>query len=107
MFFFFFFSSRRRHTRYWRDWSSDVCSSDLRELGPHGIRVNTIAPGWVETDATAGLEAGKLKAASETPLGARIAQPEDIAGAIYLLALGEAQFLTGTYITVNGGYSML
>src|SRR5947209_18612841 len=26
--FFFFFSSRRRHTRYWRDWSSDVCSSD-------------------------------------------------------------------------------
>src|SRR5947209_15896115 len=30
--FFFFFSSRRRHTRYWRDWSSDVCSSDL--LGP-------------------------------------------------------------------------
>src|SRR5258707_5174481 len=33
-FFFFFFSSRRRHTRYWRDWSSDVCSSDL------------IAPAW-------------------------------------------------------------
>src|SRR3712207_2706764 len=30
MYFFFFFSSRRRHTRYWRDWSSDVCSSDLR-----------------------------------------------------------------------------
>src|SRR5258707_12266214 len=30
-FFFFFFSSRRRHTRYWRDWSSDVCSSDLVE----------------------------------------------------------------------------
>src|SRR3712207_8352126 len=31
LFLFFFFSSRRRHTRYWRDWSSDVCSSDLRE----------------------------------------------------------------------------
>src|SRR5215203_6614880 len=30
---FFFFSSRRRHTRYWRDWSSDVCSSDLT-VGP-------------------------------------------------------------------------
>src|SRR5438445_2475399 len=30
----FFFSSRRRHTRYWRDWSSDVCSSDLS--GPPG-----------------------------------------------------------------------
>src|SRR5258707_10487956 len=32
VFFFFFFSSRRRHTRYWRDWSSDVCSSDLLVL---------------------------------------------------------------------------
>src|SRR5258707_9412173 len=29
---FFFFSSRRRHTRYWRDWSSDVCSSDLAKF---------------------------------------------------------------------------
>src|SRR5947209_13840451 len=29
---FFFFSSRRRHTRYWRDWSSDVCSSDLYQV---------------------------------------------------------------------------
>src|SRR3712207_7853472 len=37
---FFFFSSRRRHTRYWRDWSSDVCSSDLRR--PTGY----VAPWW-------------------------------------------------------------
>src|SRR5947209_19517535 len=34
---FFFFSSRRRHTRYWRDWSSDVCSSDLIESGHDGV----------------------------------------------------------------------
>src|SRR5476651_2421960 len=33
MWFYFFFSSRRRHTRYWRDWSSDVCSSDLESNG--------------------------------------------------------------------------
>src|SRR5947209_2176483 len=32
IYYFFFFSSRRRHTRYWRDWSSDVCSSDLAVL---------------------------------------------------------------------------
>src|SRR5947209_16105254 len=37
LFFFFFFSSRRRHTRYWRDWSSDVCSSDL-ERHVNGLR---------------------------------------------------------------------
>src|SRR3712207_6269886 len=35
--YFFFFSSRRRHTRYWRDWSSDVCSSDLEYLGQRGL----------------------------------------------------------------------
>src|SRR3712207_8791382 len=36
VFLFFFFSSRRRHTRYWRDWSSDVCSSDLAHLDDGG-----------------------------------------------------------------------
>src|SRR3712207_7515984 len=36
---FFFFSSRRRHTRYWRDWSSDVCSSDLRHASMEAARV--------------------------------------------------------------------
>src|SRR3712207_8829537 len=38
--YFVFFSSRRRHTRYWRDWSSDVCSSDL--LLSHTWQVSTI-----------------------------------------------------------------
>src|SRR5438445_12553565 len=46
---FFFFSSRRRHTRYWRDWSSDVCSSDLErfpdELTAFLSSVRTPAPG--------------------------------------------------------------
>src|SRR5215203_4160464 len=37
--FFFFFSSRRRHTRYWRDWSSDVCSSDLAAAGIRNIGI--------------------------------------------------------------------
>src|SRR3712207_8682964 len=47
---FFFFSSRRRHTRYWRDWSSDVCSSDLqaiRRLGRIEIPLPTPALGSV------------------------------------------------------------
>src|SRR3712207_6969939 len=35
---FFFFSSKRRHTGYWRDWSSDVCSSDLNSLRSAGTR---------------------------------------------------------------------
>src|SRR5215217_2672682 len=46
--FFFFFSSRRRHTRYWRDWSSDVCSSDLgrAELVPAAIALGVHAPAF-------------------------------------------------------------
>src|SRR5215217_8366920 len=50
---FFFFSSRRRHTRYWRDWSSDVCSSDLQA---------TITLG-VTTEAPTAAEAMRLNAA--------------------------------------------
>src|SRR3712207_8489275 len=43
---FFFFSSRRRHTRYWRDWSSDVCSSDLRASGQRRfISMHVLVPG--------------------------------------------------------------
>src|SRR3712207_9478306 len=41
---FFFFSSRRRHTRYWRDWSSDVCSSDLGSYEPEDIEVVAVEP---------------------------------------------------------------
>src|SRR3712207_8549100 len=64
MFSVFFFSSRRRHTRYWRDWSSDVCSSDLIAAGvaalvgktmgdtPLGKIVATAAPILVMTIAT-------------------------------------------------------
>src|SRR5215217_6470263 len=42
MFLFFFFSSRRRHTRYWRDWSSDVCSSDLASFRDAHEAVGTL-----------------------------------------------------------------
>src|SRR3712207_7185614 len=59
----FFFSSRRRHTRYWRDWSSDVCSSDLREL--------RLALG--EQPAVAG------PAGLEQPLPLRIAEEDHLA----------------------------
>src|SRR3712207_8308049 len=38
----YFFSSRRRHTRYWRDWSSDVCSSDLPLLEPLKRKVECV-----------------------------------------------------------------
>src|SRR3712207_2116116 len=45
MHFLFFFSSRRRHTRYWRDWSSDVCSSDLADGGVAGLTLHVMGEG--------------------------------------------------------------
>src|SRR5258707_5956274 len=50
-FYFFFFSSRRRHTRYWRDWSSDVCSSDLaaRRLDEDAVLAAEAPPQNVDT----------------------------------------------------------
>src|SRR3712207_8059273 len=50
----FFFSSRRRHTRYWRDWSSDVCSSDLA-LSIIGGAVITLMTWMQHTTSSSGL----------------------------------------------------
>ena len=77
------------------------------ELGPHGIRVNVVAPGLTITDATSFLpEEQKQMIASMTPLG-RNAQPEDIAGVILAMASDETGFVTGSYVPVSGGGLML
>lgn len=77
------------------------------ELGPNGIRVNAIAPGLTTTDATSFIsQESKESVALLTPLR-RNGQPEDVAGAILLLASDEARFITGSYLMVNGGMQML
>ena len=77
------------------------------ELGPHGIRVNAVAPGLTQTDATATIpQVMKDAAIQMTPLR-RIAKPDDIAKAILLLASSEANFITGAYLPVSGGIQML
>lgn len=77
------------------------------ELGPHGIRVNAIAPGFTVTDASAFIpQEQKDTFAQMTPLR-RNGLPEDVAGAILLLASEEARFITGVYLPVSGGIQML
>jgi 3-oxoacyl-[acyl-carrier protein] reductase len=77
-----------------------------KELGPRGITVNAVAPGFVPTDLTADLdEALKQKAIEATPLR-RMGQPEEIAYAIAFLASDEAAFITGATLTVDGGLVM-
>lgn len=77
------------------------------ELGLHGIRVNVVAPGLTETDATASQPAELKQAiARMTPLG-RIGAVDDVAGAVLLAASDHARFLTGAYLPVCGGAVML
>jgi len=77
------------------------------ELGPDGIRINTVAPGLTLTDATAAMpHLVKDTAAARCPLR-RNGLPRDVAGAILFLASDLSQFMTGTYLPVDGGYTML
>jgi len=77
------------------------------ELGPHGIRVNTVAPGLTLTDATSFLpQAAKDASAHATPLR-RNAEADDIAGVILAMVADTAEFVTGVYVPVSGGSLML
>jgi len=76
------------------------------ELGPRGITVNAIAPGLIETDATAGQPAAMKQAyAAMVPLR-RIGLPEDVAGLAAFLMSPWSDYLTGQYLSVNGGAFM-
>jgi 3-oxoacyl-[acyl-carrier protein] reductase len=78
-----------------------------RELGPHGIRVNAICPGVIDTPMAAGVPEAVLKPLlGATPLR-RIGKPEDIANAAVYLASDEASFVTGQWLSPNGGLVMV
>ena len=74
------------------------------EVGPRGITVNGVAPGWVDTDMTAGVlrgpDADRIRA--EIPVR-RIAAPDDIAGPVVFLASDLARHVNGEILNVNGG----
>jgi len=71
------------------------------------IRVNAIAPGWVETALTKGARADQARSeaiVARTPFG-RWGKPEDIGGAVVFLCSEAAGFITGTVLPVDGGYT--
>ncbi len=74
------------------------------ELGPRGIRVNVVAPGWVDTPMVAGVLKGEARerALGGIPLG-RIATATDVAGPILFLLSPLARHITGEVLNVNGG----
>jgi 3-oxoacyl-[acyl-carrier protein] reductase len=76
-----------------------------KELGPHKIRVNTVAPGYTDTEGNRTFVASAEGAAmvAATPLGARFGKPEEIAPAVIFLASDDAAWLTGERLNASGG----
>lgn len=81
------------------------------ELGPDGIRVNTLLPGFIDTPfnapfwaAQADPDAAQQTLAASIPLK-RQGEPEDVAGVVTFLASTAARYVTGTQMVVDGGYS--
>lgn len=78
-----------------RSWS--------RELGPSGITVNLVAPGWIPVERHG--DADPTAYLAEVPLG-RMGTPDDIAGLVSYLASEQASFVTGQRISVNGAHTL-
>ena len=84
-----------------------LTKSLAREMARHGITVNAVSPGFVQTRLISELdEARRGDLARQIPLG-RFADPDEIAAAILFLASPAASYLTGTTIHVDGGLTML
>ena len=79
------------------------------ELSPLGVRVNCIAPGFIKTNmSSSALDSDpdrKQKVMSRTPMG-KLGTPGDVANAAYYFASGEAEYLTGVVLCVDGGNSI-
>lgn len=83
-----------------------LSKSLAKELGSRGVRVNSIAPGYIATELTSELSEELQQAILEaTPLG-RIGDPADVAGAVRFLCSEEARFVTGAVLQVDGGLGM-
>ncbi|WP_070106621.1 3-oxoacyl-ACP reductase FabG [Burkholderia plantarii] len=77
-----------------------------RELGPKGIRVNAVAPGFIETPILAGMPGEVLdKMQAQVSLG-RLGKPEEIASVYAFLASDEASYINGAVIEVSGGMTL-
>jgi NAD(P)-dependent dehydrogenase (short-subunit alcohol dehydrogenase family) len=83
---------------------AQLARSLSNELAPRGVRVNAVAPGYVETELTSTLEDWKrTEVDARIPLG-RWAEPDDIAGPVSWLLSDDARYVTGALIPVDGGF---
>jgi 3-oxoacyl-[acyl-carrier protein] reductase len=83
-----------------------LTKSLAKELGSRGVRVNAVAPGYIETELTTVLpDELKQLILDDTPL-ARLGDPADVAGCVRFLCSDEARFVTGAVLQVDGGLGM-
>jgi 2-deoxy-D-gluconate 3-dehydrogenase len=85
---------------------AQLTKAQANEWAPLGIRVNAVAPGWVETELTAGLREDERRFAeisARIPVG-HWASAEDIAGAVAFLSLPESEYVNGIVMPVDGGW---
>jgi NAD(P)-dependent dehydrogenase (short-subunit alcohol dehydrogenase family) len=80
-----------------------------RALGPHGINVNSIAPGFTATEASTGQDGnqGAFEATIAMQAIKRREEPADLPGAAVFLASDDSDFVTGHYLVVDGGSAMV
>lgn len=80
-----------------------LARTSARELGSSGVRVNAVAPGWIDTPMTAAVpEAFRLRATAESVLG-RVGVPDDVARAVLFLVSDFSRHVTGQVLRVDGG----
>ncbi len=77
-----------------------------REIGSRGITVNSVAPGFIETDMTRELPEAQRKALVDSIPLQKLGQPEDVANAVLFLASASGAYITGETLHVNGGMHM-
>nr|URG41747.1 Pep18 [Streptomyces sp. NAK02211] len=77
-----------------------------KEAGPYGIRANVVAPGFIETDMTAGLPEAVAKEAVERSALRRMGRAEEVADLVSFLVSPRAAFITGTVLEIDGGISL-
>ncbi|NND00075.1 MAG: 3-oxoacyl-ACP reductase FabG [Gammaproteobacteria bacterium] len=77
-----------------------------QEVASRGITVNSLAPGFINTDMTASLNEDQVSSMTATIPASRLGEPEDIAAGVVFLASDESSYITGTTLHINGGMYM-
>lgn len=84
-----------------------MSKSLAQEVGSRSITVNCIAPGFIETNMTAGLSEARKEEILKSIVVKRLGLPEDVSGAVSFLASDSASYITGQTIHINGGMLMI